>query len=88
MRLSRPPVSRTNERHELGSTEWPDKGRTFLPTADSEEANEVTASPAGRLKNWSAHYPGDSIAYQAQSLLITQHHRREKIFRARYITNV
>jgi hypothetical protein len=57
----------------------------FPPIADSEEANEVTASPTGRsVEELVAHYPDDSIAYQAQSLFFQQHYRRGKTFRALY----
>ena len=32
------PVSRTEKHHEVGSAGWTSKGRTFLPTPNSEEA--------------------------------------------------
>jgi hypothetical protein len=60
----------------------------FPPIADGEEANEVTASPTGRsVEELVAHYPGDSIAYQAQSLLL-HNTIGEGNHSAHYITNV
>jgi hypothetical protein len=35
------PVSRTEKHHEVGSAGWTSKGRTFLPTPNSEEAEKI-----------------------------------------------
>ena len=43
------PVSRTEKRYQVGSVRQTSKGRTFLPTPDSEEAINQYSGPARYL---------------------------------------